>query len=205
MTGAVCAAAGVEQNLHRPSGRCTTAISRLGLQGLIGAMLLPRSESLKWQSRQRSVLSGMNHNLPPGLLNVLEGLALIILQHRNSSLKFPSMAFYPKEYDLIVVGAGHAGCEGALAAARMGLKVLLFNLNLDTMAQMACNPAVGGLAKGHLVKEIDALGGAMGHLADLTGHPVPHPEPLQGAGGAGHPGPVRQAGLPPGHEVPAGT
>ncbi len=79
------------------------------------------------------------------------------------------MAFYPKEYDLIVVGAGHAGCEGALAAARMGLKVLLFNLNLDTMAQMACNPAVGGLAKGHLVKEIDALGGVMGYLADQTG------------------------------------
>jgi tRNA uridine 5-carboxymethylaminomethyl modification enzyme len=79
------------------------------------------------------------------------------------------MAFYPQEYDLIVVGAGHAGCEGALAAARMGLKVLLFNLNLDTMAQMACNPAVGGLAKGHLVKEIDALGGVMGYLADTTG------------------------------------
>jgi tRNA uridine 5-carboxymethylaminomethyl modification enzyme len=79
------------------------------------------------------------------------------------------MAFYPQDYDLIVVGAGHAGCEGALAAARMGLSVLMFNLNLDTMAQMACNPAVGGLAKGHVVKEIDALGGAMGYLADLTG------------------------------------
>jgi tRNA uridine 5-carboxymethylaminomethyl modification enzyme len=79
------------------------------------------------------------------------------------------MAFYSKEYDLIVVGAGHAGCEGALAAARMGLKVLMFNLNLDTMAHMACNPAVGGLAKGHLVKEIDALGGVMGYLADRTG------------------------------------
>jgi tRNA uridine 5-carboxymethylaminomethyl modification enzyme len=79
------------------------------------------------------------------------------------------MAVYPEEYDLIVVGAGHAGCEGALAAVRMGLKVLLLNLNLDTMAAMACNPAVGGLAKGHLVKEIDALGGVMGRLADLTG------------------------------------
>ena len=79
------------------------------------------------------------------------------------------MALYPQEYDLIVVGAGHAGCEGALAAARMGLSVLMFNLNLDTMAQMACNPAVGGLAKGHVVKEIDALGGVMGYLADLTG------------------------------------
>jgi tRNA uridine 5-carboxymethylaminomethyl modification enzyme len=79
------------------------------------------------------------------------------------------MAVYPKEYDVIVIGAGHAGCEGALAAARMGLKVLLFNLNLDTMASMACNPAIGGLAKGHLVKEIDALGGVMGYLADLTG------------------------------------
>jgi tRNA uridine 5-carboxymethylaminomethyl modification enzyme len=79
------------------------------------------------------------------------------------------MACYPEEYDLIVVGAGHAGCEGALAAARLGLRVLLLNLNLDTMAAMACNPAVGGLAKGHLVKEIDALGGVMGYLADLTG------------------------------------
>jgi tRNA uridine 5-carboxymethylaminomethyl modification enzyme len=79
------------------------------------------------------------------------------------------MALYPKEYDLIVIGAGHAGCEASLAAARMGLTVLLFNLNLDTMAQMACNPAVGGLAKGHVVKEIDALGGVMGFLADTSG------------------------------------
>src|SRR4030066_153577 len=78
------------------------------------------------------------------------------------------MTFYPQEYDLIVVGAGHAGCEGALAAARMGLTVLLFNLNLDTIAQMACNPAVGGLAKGHLVKEIDALGGGWVEPLGLT-------------------------------------
>lgn len=73
------------------------------------------------------------------------------------------------KYDIIVVGAGHAGCEAALAAARMGLGVLVFCLNLDTVAQMSCNPAIGGLAKGHLVKEIDALGGAMGRVTDLCG------------------------------------
>jgi tRNA uridine 5-carboxymethylaminomethyl modification enzyme len=84
-------------------------------------------------------------------------------------ISLPAVTFYPQTYDLIVIGAGHAGCEGALAAARLGLEVLVFNLNLDTIAQMACNPAIGGLAKGHLVKEIDALGGAMGYLADQTG------------------------------------
>ncbi|MBW1644945.1 MAG: tRNA uridine-5-carboxymethylaminomethyl(34) synthesis enzyme MnmG [Deltaproteobacteria bacterium] len=72
-------------------------------------------------------------------------------------------------YDLIVVGAGHAGCEAALAAARMGVSVLVFTINADTIAQMSCNPAIGGLAKGHLVKEIDALGGAMGEVTDRCG------------------------------------
>ncbi len=72
-------------------------------------------------------------------------------------------------YDIIVIGAGHAGCEAALAAARMGLNVLVFSLNLDTVAQMSCNPAIGGLAKGHLVKEIDALGGAMAQVTDKCG------------------------------------
>jgi len=72
-------------------------------------------------------------------------------------------------HDLIVIGAGHAGCEAALAAARMGLSVLVFTINADTIAQMSCNPAIGGLAKGHLVKEIDALGGAMGLIADQCG------------------------------------
>jgi tRNA uridine 5-carboxymethylaminomethyl modification enzyme len=72
-------------------------------------------------------------------------------------------------YDVIVVGAGHAGCEAAYAASAMGLKTCLLTIHLDTIAQMSCNPAIGGLAKGHLVREIDALGGIMGLLADETG------------------------------------
>jgi tRNA uridine 5-carboxymethylaminomethyl modification enzyme len=79
------------------------------------------------------------------------------------------MSTYDKEYDVIVVGAGHAGCEAALAAARMGHPTLLLTINLDHIAAMSCNPAIGGLAKGHLVKEIDALGGEMAVNADQTG------------------------------------
>ncbi|MBW2093819.1 MAG: tRNA uridine-5-carboxymethylaminomethyl(34) synthesis enzyme MnmG [Deltaproteobacteria bacterium] len=79
------------------------------------------------------------------------------------------MPTYDKEYDVIVVGAGHAGCEAALAAARMGHPTLLLTINLDHIGAMSCNPAIGGLAKGHLVKEIDALGGEMAHNADATG------------------------------------
>lgn len=74
----------------------------------------------------------------------------------------------PKEYDVIVVGAGHAGCEAALAAARMGLVTLLLTMNLENIAQLACNPAIGGPAKGHLVREIDALGGEMGKNTDRS-------------------------------------
>ncbi|MEM1084049.1 MAG: tRNA uridine-5-carboxymethylaminomethyl(34) synthesis enzyme MnmG [Verrucomicrobiota bacterium] len=76
---------------------------------------------------------------------------------------------YPKRYDVLVIGAGHAGVEAALAAARVGCEVAVLTQNLDTIGQMSCNPAIGGLAKGHMVREIDALGGHMGLNADATG------------------------------------
>jgi tRNA uridine 5-carboxymethylaminomethyl modification enzyme len=78
------------------------------------------------------------------------------------------MAF-TEQYDVAVVGAGHAGCEASMAAARMGLRTALITMNLDLIAQMSCNPAVGGVAKGHLVREVDALGGIMGEVADAVG------------------------------------
>src|SRR5213082_1673674 len=79
------------------------------------------------------------------------------------------MFSFTEQYDVVVVGAGHAGCEAAMAAARMGLKTALYTLNIDLIAQMSCNPAVGGIAKGHLVREVDALGGIMGEVTDAVG------------------------------------
>ncbi|HHI96665.1 MAG TPA: tRNA uridine-5-carboxymethylaminomethyl(34) synthesis enzyme MnmG [Thermodesulfatator atlanticus] len=79
------------------------------------------------------------------------------------------MALYPREFDVIVIGAGHAGLEAALAAARLGCETLVLTINLDRIGAMSCNPAIGGLAKGHLVKEIDALGGEMARAIDQTG------------------------------------
>ncbi len=76
---------------------------------------------------------------------------------------------FNESYDVLVIGAGHAGCEAAMAAARMGLKTALCTINLDLIAQMSCNPAVGGIAKGHLVREVDALGGIMGEVTDAVG------------------------------------
>src|SRR5579864_6563413 len=79
------------------------------------------------------------------------------------------MSRFTEQYDVVVVGAGHAGCEAAMAAARMGLRTALYTLNADLIAQMSCNPAIGGIAKGHLVREVDALGGIMGEITDAVG------------------------------------
>ena len=87
----------------------------------------------------------------------------------NTSSVAPGFIAPRKSYDVVVVGAGHAGCEAARACARLGLKTAMVTMNIDLIAQMSCNPAVGGIAKGHIVREIDALGGVMGQLTDAVG------------------------------------
>jgi tRNA uridine 5-carboxymethylaminomethyl modification enzyme len=89
--------------------------------------------------------------------------------HQRRSWGITALSQFTETYDVVVVGAGHAGCEAAMAAARMGLKTALFTLNVDLIAQMSCNPAIGGIAKGHLVREVDALGGIMGEVTDAVG------------------------------------
>src|SRR5882724_13718611 len=79
------------------------------------------------------------------------------------------MFVYPKQYDVIVIGAGHAGIEAAMSAARLGCDTLMLTQNLDSVGQMSCNPAIGGQAKGQIVREVDALGGVMGLNTDATG------------------------------------
>src|SRR5260370_14466379 len=76
---------------------------------------------------------------------------------------------FTEQFDVVIVGAGHAGCEAAVACARMGLKTALYTLNVDLIAQMSCNPAIVGIAKGHLGREMDALGGIMGEITDPVG------------------------------------
>ncbi|NLK28218.1 MAG: FAD-binding protein, partial [Clostridiales bacterium] len=78
------------------------------------------------------------------------------------------MSYIYENYDVVVVGAGHAGCEAALACARLSLKTIIFTISMDSVALMACNPNIGGTSKGHLVREIDALGGEMGKIIDKT-------------------------------------
>src|SRR2546426_9581771 len=96
------------------------------------------------------------------------------------------------DYDVIVVGAGHAGSEAAVMAARLGAQVLLLTSNLDTIGQMSCNPAIGGIAKGTVVREIDALGGIMGGGTDRATNQFPLLKPPQGPPGWGAPAPVER-------------
>src|SRR5512138_119744 len=98
----------------------------------------------------------------------MDGSSPVINKMEKSRTDRPSRERF-FHYDVIVVGGGHAGCEAAWACARMGRSTLLLTISIDQIAHMSCNPAVGGLAKGHLVREIDALGGLMGRAIDATG------------------------------------
>src|SRR5216683_2986747 len=103
-----------------------------------------------WASRQARACS----RPPPPMMRIFTEATMISMQ---------------EQFDVVVVGAGHAGCEAARACARLGLRTAMVTMNLDLIAQMSCNPAIGGIAKGHLVREIDALGGVMGEVTDQVG------------------------------------
>lgn len=92
------------------------------------------------------------------------------------------MEYFAKEYDVAVIGAGHAGIEAGLASARLGSKTIVFTINLDWIGNMPCNPSIGGTSKGHLVREIDALGGEMGKAADKKRDTVAYAQPRKRAG-----------------------
>ncbi|SUB74229.1 Glucose-inhibited division protein A [Pluralibacter gergoviae] len=112
--------------------------------------------------------------------------------------------FYQDPFDVIIIGGGHAGTEAAMAAARMGQQTLLLTHNIDTLGQMSCNPAIGGIGKGHLVKEVDALGGLMATAIDQAGIQFRILNASKGAGGTRHSRSGRSRALSPGGAHRAG-